>query len=425
MKILTGHKQRDRWLSALEERRSASNQEARESGEEVIRNVRRDGDRAVAQYIRRFDRISLRPHQIVASPRRVPIKADIERAIDVAITRVQLFHEKQRQPEYSCSEGGAKVLHRVRPLRRVGVYVPGGKAVYLSTLIMCAVPARIAGVAEIVVATPPEAAKQPELQYAAERLGVKQIYRAGGAAAIAAMALGTRTLERVDKIVGPGNRYVAAAKQLLSGEVGIDMIAGPTEIVVIADETARPEWVAADLLAQAEHGEDTSPVCVASSIDVAREVNSALTKQVRGGVKGSTRLSTGHGAIIVIESDAEIISFVNRIGPEHVSVQVKSPTRFADSIENCAAVFLGGYSAVALGDYIIGTNHVLPTMGAARFHSPLGVYDFYKRSNVIACTRESFARVSAHAITLAEFEGLPLHAESIRVRGESASGEES
>ena len=419
MRILTGDRPIDRWLSNLEQRRCESNDEARESAGEIIREVRREGDRAVADFVRKFDRVALRPNQILIEPRAKRIDENMEKAIDLAISRITKFHEKQKQSDYSCGQGGTKFLHRVRPLRRAGIYVPGGKAVYLSTLIMCAVPARIAGVKEIVVATTPDAARQPELQYAAERLGVREIYRAGGPAGIAAMALGTRTLRRVDKIVGPGTRYVAAAKQLLSGEVGIDMIAGPTEIVVIADETSNFDWVAADLLAQAEHGEDTSPVCIATAIEVARAVNSALSRGAKDGMRGSTRLSLGRGVILVIESQAQIIQLVNRLAPEHLSIQVKSPTVFVDEIENCGAVFLGGYSAVALGDYIAGPNHVLPTMGSGRFHSPLGVYDFYKRSNVISISKETYERIAEAGKALAEFEGLSLHADSISAREEA------
>ena len=418
MKILTGDRQIDRWISNLEQRRGEANDEARSSAEEIIRRVRLDGDRAVSELVRKYDRVALRPNQLLVEPNAKRIERKMEEAIDLAISRVTKFHEKQKQSDYSCGQGGTKFLHRVRPVRRVGIYVPGGRAVYLSTLIMCAVPARIAGVQELVVATTHDAAKHPELQYAAERLGVREIYRAGGPAGVAAMALGTRTLKRVDKIVGPGNRYVAAAKLLLAGEVGIDMVAGPTEIAVIADETSNADWVAADLLAQAEHGEDTSPVCIVTTIEVARAINSALSRLSKEGMKGSARLSLGRGVILVVESDNETINLVNRLGPEHLSVQVKSPTVFVDGIENCGAVFLGGYSAVALGDYIAGPNHVLPTMGSGRFHSPLGVYDFYKRSNVISISKETFAQIAEAGKALAEFEGLVLHANSISARGE-------
>jgi len=336
--------------------------------------------------------------------------------MDLEIERVTSFHEKQKESGYTCGKGGTHMVHRVRPLRRVGIYVPGGRATYVSTLVMCAVPAKLAGVQEIVVATTPAAAKADAFQFACHRLGVREIYRSGGAAAIAAMAIGTRALARVDKIVGPGNRYVAAAKQILAGEVGIDMIAGPTEIVVVADDSCKPGWVASDLIAQAEHGEDTTPIAIVSSIDLAREINREIAAQTREGGRGTARLIGDRGVVLVSESAADVIRIVNRIGPSKLSLQVRSTTSYVDGIENCGAIFLGGRSVVAIGDYIAGPNHVLPTAGGARFHSPLGVYDFYKRSNVISISHDTFQSIAGEARTLAELEGHSLHAASIALR---------
>jgi histidinol dehydrogenase len=315
-------------------------------------------------------------------------------AVDAAIARVTSFHEQQLPASYRWTRGGTSVQHRVRPLRRAGIYVPGGRAVYLSTLIMCAVPARIAGVRELVVATTPAAAQTAELQFVCNRLGVREIYRAGGAAGIAALALGTESLQRVDKIVGPGNQYVTAAKARLVGSVGIDMTAGPTELVVIADETANAAYVQADLDAQAEHGADSAVICI--SVRRALDVRATLS--------------------LVASSMDEAIAIANRIAPEHLAIHAQDAERFAASAENCGAVFCGPFAPVAAGDYIAGPNHVLPTGGSARFFSPLGVYDFVKRSNIISMTSAALSEMAPAATTIARFEGLPQHAASIERR---------
>jgi histidinol dehydrogenase len=284
--------------------------------------------------------------------------------------------------------------HRVRPLRRVGIYVPGGRAVYLSTLIMCAVPARIAGVAELVVITTPAAAARDELHHACTRLGITEIYQCGGAAGIAAAALGTESLKRVNKIAGPGNQYVTAAKAQLVGTVGIDMTAGPTELVIIADEWSDVRLVQADLDAQAEHGDDSAVICIA----IGKELD----------VRATLNLN--------VQSVGEAIALADRIAPEHVSIHARGAAVIAERLENCGAIFCGPFSPVAAGDYVAGPNHVLPTGGSARFFSPLGVYDFVKRSNVITLTAEELAEVSEAGERIANFEGLPKHAASIAAR---------
>jgi len=290
------------------------------------------------------------------------------------------------------------VLHRVRALRRVGVYVPGGRAVYVSTLIMTAVPARIAGVPQIVVATTAAAAERAELQYACRKLGIREIYRSGGASAVAAMAIGTESLERVDKIVGPGNQYVTAAKARLIGEVGIDMTAGPTELVVIADETSDPELVAADLAAQAEHGPDSAVVCI-----------------LLGDAKVPV-VPENQSLVLRTNSITDAVAVVNRIAPEHLSIVARDAVAIAERADNCGAIYIGSISAPALGDYIIGSNHVLPTAGSARFFSPLGVYDFVKRSNIVVVGERDLETVGAKAVALANFEGLPNHGRSVALR---------
>jgi len=378
----------DAALRDLESRRGASNDNAMRVASEIIAGVRARGDAFVREQIERFDRVTL--DEIAVAPRETSIDPAMRDAIETAIERIDAFHRAQLPQSYRWNG----IEHRVRPLRRVGIYVPGGRAVYLSTLLMCAVPARIAGVRELIVITTPAAASRDELHYACSRLGITSIYRCGGAAGIAAAAFGTESLERVDKIVGPGNQYVTAAKALLVGTVGIDMTAGPTELVVIADDASNVAFVQADLDAQAEHGEDSAVICISIG--------------TRLGVRATLNLS--------VASVDEAIAITDRIAPEHVSIHARGGAEIAERLENCGAIFVGPFSPVAAGDYVAGPNHVLPTGGSARFFSPLGVYDFVKRSNVIALTAEELAEIGDAGERIAEFEGLPKHAASIAAR---------
>jgi histidinol dehydrogenase len=377
-------------LRALEARRNASNENALRMADEMIAGVRAGGDAYVAEQILRFDGVAIAPGEIKVVPRQATIGDEIAAAIDMAITRVEAFHRPQLPQSYRWNG----IEHRVRPLRRVACYVPGGRAVYISTLIMTAVPARIAGVREIVCITTPAAAARDELHYACNCLGIREIYRCGGAAGVAAAAIGTESLARVDKIVGPGNAYVTAAKMRLFGEVGIDMTAGPTELVVIADDTSDAALVQADLDAQAEHGADSAVICIA--IGKALDVRATLN--------------------VAVDSVDEAIALADGIAPEHVSIQARDAESIAARLDNCGAIFCGALSPVAAGDYVAGPNHVLPTAGSARFFSPLGVYDFIKRSNVIALSAEELSAIAIHGERLAEFEGLPKHAASIEIR---------
>ena len=381
----------------LEARRGVANENALRVADEMIRGVRQRGDAYVAEQIERFDKVKITPGDILCSPSAPDaIDSALREAIELAIERIEAFHLPQKPAPYIWRRGDTTITHQVRPLKRVGIYVPGGRAVYLSTLIMCAVPARIAGVGELIVATTPSAASKPELQWTCRRLGIHEIYRSGGAAAIAAMALGTSTLRRVDKIVGPGNSYVTAAKARLVGEVGIDMTAGPTELIVIADDTADADYVVADILAQAEHGPDSPVICVTDSDRVAAQVE---------------------GKCIVVRGTAEEgIALANRLAPEHLSIMARNATELAARAENCGAIYVGPWSAPASGDYAIGSNHVLPTSGTARFFSPLGVYDFIKRSNIVVAGERDAASVADATRLIAEFEGLPMHARSAEVR---------
>lgn len=386
-------------LRSLERRRRDASTEALAVADAAIEGVRTQGDAFVSGEIARFDGVTIAPAEILIRPEPVTIDPHIARAIDVAIERIESFHTPQRGSGYVWQRGDTRIAHRVSALRRAGVYVPGGRAVYVSTLMMCAIPARIAGVEEIVVATTPAAAARPELAYTCARLGIREIYRAGGAAGVAALALGTATLRRVDKIAGPGNSYVTAAKARLVGEVGIDMTAGPTELVVIADETADPACAAADLLAQAEHGPDSAVILIATSVELARDIGRRAIP-----------------SLTFIGSIDDGVALVNRLAPEHLSIQARNAEAIAARVVNCGAIFLGRASAPAAGDYILGSNHVLPTAGSARFFSPLGVYDFVKRSNIVRAGEKDLEPLIELAATLAGIEGLPLHAASLAGR---------
>ena len=397
-----------RTLAELEERRRGANVTAFRVADEMIAGVRARGDAYVAEQIARFDRVQLAPEAICITPRDVTIDRELAEALDLAIARVESFHLPQLPASYR-QDG---LVHRVRPIRRAGIYAPGGRAVYVSTLIMCAVPARIAGVRELVVATTPAAAARDELHYVCNRLGIRAIYQAGGAAGIAALALGTASLPRVDKIVGPGNAYVTAAKARLIGEVGIDMTAGPTELVVICDDSASPEYVVADLLAQAEHGSDSAVICLSTSAPLAERIASLVPPP---------EPNRGPAIILTVDSLDEALAISDRIAPEHLSIQTRDAADLAQRAENAGAIYCGPFSPPASGDYAVGTNHVLPTSGSARFFSPLGVYDFVKRTNVVTLTRETLAEIGPAAATIARFEGLPHHAASCDARAEVRS----
>ncbi len=401
-------------LTAIEARSAAASDQAFRVADEMIAGVRSRGDAFVAEQIARFDGVTLDPSTIAIEPAISRIDSTLAEAIELAIERVEAFHRQQLPESYTWRDGGSTVTHRVSPLRRVGIYAPGGRAVYVSTLIMCAVPARIAGVRELVVATPPAAAGRPELLYTCARLGIQTVYRSGGAAGIAALALGTATLPRVDKIVGPGNSYVTAAKARLIGSVGIDMTAGPTELVVIADESADPDLVAADLAAQAEHGSDSAVICITTSHDVAERIAAACL-QWDVLVERAAGIAPAQ-VVLVAASIDEALDIARRVAPEHLAIHALDPASIADRAEDCGAIYCGPFSPPASGDYVVGSNHVLPTSGSARFFSPLGVYDFVKRTNIIQLDAETLASIGPMAETIAHFEGLPNHARSIAAR---------
>lgn len=412
-----GTPEADMALREIELRGDAANDNAFRVAGEMIAGVRARGDAYVAEQIARFDGVTIAPSEIAIAPQPGHIDAELAAAIELAIARVETFHLQQMPQGYTWTDGGSSVTHRVSPLRRVGIYAPGGRAVYVSTLIMCAVPAKIAGVREIVVATPPAAAARPEMQYACARLGISTIYRSGGAAGVAALALGTETIQRVDKIVGPGNSYVTAAKARLVGTVGIDMTAGPTELVVIADDTADPRLVAADLAAQAEHGPDSAVICIALSRAIAERIAAAAAEWPVI-IERQNEAPGGNAPqiILVAETIAEALEISKRVAPEHLSIQAQDAEAIAARAEDCGAIYCGPWSPPAAGDYVVGSNHVLPTSGSARFFSPLGVYDFVKRTNVVRLDAATLADIGPGAEKIANFEGLPNHARSVAVR---------
>jgi histidinol dehydrogenase len=394
----------------------------------ILADVRTRGDAAVREHATRLDGVDLAPDAWEVSGARCEealerIPRALRAALETAVRRVREYHARQAQEGFLDRDAdGTQIGMRVVPLHRVGIYVPGGKAAYPSTVVMNAVPAAVAGVGEIVMATPPVTGRgggAPDVVLAAARLaGVHRVFRIGGAQAIAALAYGTATVPRVDKIVGPGNRFVTEAKRQVAGAVGIDMLAGPTEVLVIADATADVRHVAADLLAQAEHDEDACAWCVTTSRALADALDAELARQLARAPRRAIaeRALREHGVLVLVPTLDAAVEVANRRAPEHVELLVEHPWPLVEEIRHAGAIFVGSDSPEPVGDYLAGPSHVLPTAGTARYVSPLGVYDFVKRISVIAYSRERLQQDAAHVIALAEAEGLPGHAEAIRVR---------
>ncbi len=397
---------------------------------EVIRAVRERGDAALLEYARRWDRVDLPPGALRVPPEKIeaaPARGEFADAFRRAVERIRRFHEavKPRSVALQDPEGAALEM-RWTPIGSAGLYVPGGKASYPSTLAMTAVPAQVAGVARIAVVSPPgpDGEVCPEILLGAKILGLREVYRAGGAQAIAALALGTASIAAVDKIFGPGNAYVTEAKRQLFGEVGIDLLAGPSEIVVYADETADPEWVAADLIAQAEHDESARPILIASSAAVAAAVRAAIERRTAAEARREVIRAAlaKNGRFLVSATLDGAAREINAIAPEHLSIQSSDPRALLAKVRNAGAIYLGGTSPVALGDYYAGPNHVLPAGGAARFASSLSVEDFMKRSSVIEATAAFVQNRGSDVEVLAAGERLPGHASSIRARRRGIAG---
>ena len=395
---------------------------------EIIENVRANRDAAIFDYTKRFDGADINAENILVTEDEIKeayekVDEKLLAVIRKALVNIRKYHEKQRQYSWFDSEESGIILgQKVTALEKVGVYVPGGKAVYPSSVLMNIVPAKVAGVKKIVMTTPPgkDGKANPATLVAAKEAGVDAIYKVGGAQAIAALAFGTESIPKVDKIVGPGNIYVALAKKAVFGFVSIDSIAGPSEIMVLADETANPRFVAADLLSQAEHDEMASAILVTTSRTLAEQVS----KEVEGFVAQLSRKEIiqksldNYGYILVAENMDEAIATVNEIASEHLELVTKNPFETMTKIRNAGAIFVGEYSSEPLGDYFAGPNHVLPTNGTAKFFSPLSVDDFIKKSSIISYSREALEPIYKDIVQFAECEQLTAHANSIRVRFE-------
>ncbi|WP_297446569.1 histidinol dehydrogenase [Desulfurobacterium sp.] len=420
--------QEDAELSRIKTRGQGLESKYATSVLEIIENVRKYGDTAVFGYAKKFDRVELTPENVKVSEEEIEeafekVKPEIIDAIKLAVDRVRKFHEHQKENSYFVTEPGMVLGQKVIPLESAGIYVPGGKASYPSSVIMNAVPAKVAGVEKVVMVTPAIGSLEvnPYSLVAAKLSGVDEIYRVGGAHGVAAIAFGTASIPKVDKIVGPGNIYVALAKKFLFGQVDIDMVAGPSEILVIADETANPEWVAIDLLSQAEHDELAGAFLVTHDDRIAQavieEVNRKLKTLKRKEI--AQKSIENFGTVFLTENVYHSCEVANIVAPEHLEVATAEPFALLDFIKNAGAIFLGYYTCESLGDYVLGPNHVLPTGGSAKFFSPLGVYDFVKRSSVLYVSRDGFERVSSATALLADVEGLEAHSLAARVRAGS------
>jgi len=391
---------------------------------DIIQQVRQDGDKAIFKYTEKFDRVSLKQLKVTEDEfleAEKFVSEEFRAALKVATENITTFHQSQVEKSWFLNKpNGVMLGQQVTPIDRVGVYIPGGKATYPSTVLMNLIPAKIAGVKEIFVTSPPQedGKLNPHILVAAGSLGIHDIYKMGGAHAIAALAYGTESVKKVDKIVGPGNAYVARAKKWVFGDVAIDMIAGPSEICVVADETARADFVAADLLSQAEHDEDAVPLCITMSQKQAGAIAKEIERQV--GLLERQKIARSslqtNGKIIVVDTLDEAFQLVNIIAPEHLQLMIKNATDYLSEIRHAGAIFLGSYSPEALGDYVAGPNHTLPTNGTAKFSSPLGVYDFIKRSSIIRYSDVALLEESAYIETLAETEDLSGHAKAIAIR---------
>ena len=420
---IVGEEQINDLLARLASRSVALDSELLAQVGAIVDDVRKRGDEALIEYTRRFDGVEVSELRIGEDALRrsaAGVEPQIVDALRVAIGNVRRFHEAELEQSWEITPAeGVRLGQRITPLERVGLYVPGGTAAYPSSIVMNVVPAQVAKVERIVVTTPPRTlAENPAVAAALLELNVKEIYSVGGAQAIAALAFGTETIPRVDKITGPGNKYVAAAKKLLFGVVGIDAIAGPSEIVIVADETGRADFIAADLLAQAEHGEDASAVLITTDAELAERVSEEVRRQVETLPRREiARSSLGnYGAIVVVDNLDEACAIVNELAPEHVEIVTSDDEGTAAKIKHAGAIFFGSYTPEAVGDYLAGPNHVLPTGRTARFSSALGVYDFVKRTSLLRYSAAGFDSVAESVYVLAQCEGLAAHARSASIR---------
>ena len=421
MRILKKKSEIAAFLLLLKKRAAGIDPSIEKTVRAILADVKKRGDASVEKYTQKFDRHNLPLRLTPKEIKKHAAKAEKNsiKALEIAATRIRNFHEKQKEKSWSYKANGEVLGQLITPLARVGVYVPGGKASYPSTVLMNVIPALVAGVNEIALCVPtPGGEINPYVMAAIELLGVREVYRIGGAQAIGAMAYGTKIITRVDKIVGPGNIYVALAKKMVFGEVAIDMIAGPSEILIIADSTANPVFVAADMASQAEHDELASSILVTDSEKLISEVTDELNKQVRclNRMDIAKRSLKRFGAIILTDDIERASGIANSIAPEHLEIMTEHPEKALDYIHNAGAIFLGPWTPEPLGDYAAGPNHTLPTGGTARFSSPLGVYDFIKRTSILKFDRKSFMLLADTVEAIAGVEGLEAHANTVRVR---------
>jgi histidinol dehydrogenase len=425
IEVITDEERRRERLDAIHARSVSTDVELTEVVARIVEDVRRRGDAALVEYAARFDGVRPRPSELRVEEselRESAARCDprVLEAVRTSIRNVRAFHERERMPGWEFEAArGVRLGQRVTPVEAAGLYVPGGTASYPSSVVMNVVPAQVAGVARVAVVTPPRTLSDtPAVAATLLELGVTEVYRVGGAHAVAALAYGTESVPRVDVITGPGNKFVAAAKRLVYGAVGIDSVAGPSEVVVLADETARADFIAADLLAQAEHGEDASAVLVTTNLELAQRVAEEVARQAetlpRRGVV--SRSLADFGAIFVVSTIEEACEIVNELAPEHLEIMTRDNEAAAALVRHAGAIFYGEHTPEAVGDYIAGPNHVLPTGGAARFSSALSVHNFQRRTSIIRYTREELAETAPLIVALAEAEGLDAHARSALIR---------
>nr|WP_218923248.1 histidinol dehydrogenase [Bacillus sp. AFS017336] len=427
LEILSINQKSDK-LESIINRTNLPTVETTKSVEKILLNVKENGDEAVRQYSLIYDEVKLKDFEVSEEEFNEALEQTDEKlvtALAEAKKNIERYHEKQLQDGYKINDKNSYVQQLIHPIERVGVYIPAGKAAYPSTVLMNVIPAKIAGVKEIVIITPPnkEGKIKPSILVAAKLAGVSKVYKVGGAQAIGALAYGTETIEKVDKIVGPGNLYVALAKKSVSGIVGIDMVAGPTEVVILADETANPRFIAADLMAQAEHDEMASSIVITNSeefaLKIQQQIPNLLEEQPRKEIIKSS--FEQYGAILVVKTIEEGIELVNKLAPEHLEIMIKNPESIVHHIKNAGAIFLGDYTPEPVGDYFAGTNHTLPTSGTARFTSPLNVNDFQKKTSVVYYNKKALNEARKHIEVIAEEEGLFGHGKAISIRFEEDS----
>jgi histidinol dehydrogenase len=391
----------------------------------IIENVKKNGDSAVIKYEKKFSRIKLKKNNIKFSQKEInkitkKVDQKLKKSIDIAFKRIKYFHNKQKIYPFKFKDEYKNELSYVySPIERVGVYVPGGTASYPSTVLMNCIPAIVAGVKNIFLTTPTLGRNvNPAILYAAKKCGVKEIYKTGGAHSIAALAYGTKTFKKVDKIVGPGNAFVAAAKKEVYGDVGIDMVAGPSEVTIVADKNANADWIASDLIAQAEHDVYAQSILVSNNLNLIKKVDISIKKNLEKLPKKkiASQSLKNYGLSIYIKNTNKILEIINTIAPEHLELYVKDYKKMLKGIKNAGSIFLGKYSPEAIGDYIAGPNHVLPTSGSAKFSSGLSVNDFLKRHSLIKITKTGIERLGPSVINLSQNENLEGHANSIKIR---------